>query len=73
MAAPHVCGAAALLESVDPNLTGPQKFDLLVQNTNPYNDERILGSGILDVHQAMLALGTLPPPPENRTVESGKL
>jgi len=35
MSAPHICGIVALLESCNPALTGPQKFNLIVNNTDP--------------------------------------
>jgi subtilisin family serine protease len=69
MAAPHACGVAALLESFDPNLTGPQKFNLMVNNTTPYSDTRDLGSGILNANNALLALGP-PDPPANVTAQA---
>jgi subtilisin family serine protease len=56
MSAPHACGVAALLESHDCSLTGPEKFNLMVNNTNPYTDARDLGSGILDAQKALLAV-----------------
>ncbi len=52
MAAPHICGIAALLESCNPSLTGAQKFSLIVNNTEPYSDVRDLGSGIANVRKA---------------------
>ena len=52
MAAPHLCGIAALLESCNPGLTGTQKFALIVNNTDPYVDARILGSGIANARRA---------------------
>ena len=57
MSAPHACGVAALLESFDCSLTAGEKFGLMVNNTNPYNDSRNLGSGILDVQKALQAVG----------------
>ena len=59
MSAPHACGVAALLESFDCSLTGPEKFSIMVNNTNPYNDSRNLGSGILDAQKALQAVGPL--------------
>lgn len=58
MAAPHVCGVAALLESCAPTLSGPDKFQLLVSNVRPYADTRDLGSGILNAKLALDAAGT---------------
>ena len=57
MSAPHICGIAALLESCDPTLTGPQKFALIVNNTTAYNDSRDLGSGIANAKLALNAAG----------------
>ena len=37
-------GIAALLESCNPSLTGPQKFALIVGHTDPYTDVRALGT-----------------------------
>jgi subtilisin family serine protease len=56
MASPHACGVAALLESFQPGLSGPDKFALMVDNTTPYNDVRDLGSGILNAKLALDAL-----------------
>lgn len=55
MSAPHVVGILALLESCNSSLTGPQKFDLVVNNTDPYTDSRDLGSGIANVALAFAA------------------
>lgn len=60
MAAPHVCGVAALLESCKPELTGPEKFDLLVARTRPYSGSLDLGSGIVNAYDAMRAVGCAP-------------
>lgn len=59
MSTSHACGVAALLESYDCALTGPEKFDLMVNNTNPYSDSRDLGSGIIDAQKALQAVGPL--------------
>ncbi|KPK78009.1 MAG: hypothetical protein AMJ79_01265, partial [Phycisphaerae bacterium SM23_30] len=63
MAAPHVAGVAALLESFDPNLSGPEKLDIMVNTTTPYNDSRNLGAGIINAYNALQAIG----PPESPT------
>ncbi|MCH7947592.1 MAG: S8 family serine peptidase [candidate division Zixibacteria bacterium] len=55
MSAPHICGILALLESCNPALTGPQKFNLIVNNTDPYTDSRDLGSGIANANKALSA------------------
>ena len=59
MSAPHACGVAALLESCDSSLSGPDKFNLMVSNFGPYfdGDGRDLGSGILN---AKLSLDAVP-------------
>jgi PKD repeat protein len=57
MAAPHVCGIAALLESCNPSLTRTDKFDFIVNNTKPYSDSRDLGSGIANANMALSAAG----------------
>jgi subtilisin family serine protease/chitodextrinase len=57
MAAPHICGIAALLESCNPALTGPQKFTLITGHTTPYTDARNLGSGIANARLALIAAG----------------
>jgi subtilisin family serine protease len=53
MAAPHVCGVAALLESYHRDLSGVDKFDIMVNNTKAYSDPRNLGSGIVDADAAV--------------------
>ena len=57
MSAPHVAGIAALLESCDPTLTGPDKFALITNNNNitDYTDSRNLGSGIANANLALQA------------------
>jgi len=57
MAAPHVAGIAALLESCTPSLTRTDKFNLIINNTDPYNDSRNLGSGIANAKKALDAAG----------------
>ena len=57
MAAPHACGIAALLESCDASLTRTDKFNLIVQNTMQYFDNRDLGSGIANADLALAAAG----------------
>jgi subtilisin family serine protease len=60
MSAPHACGVAALLESFASILSGPEKFDIMVNTTEPYDDSRDLGSGILNARKALLS-AALPP------------
>jgi subtilisin family serine protease len=55
MAAPHVAGVAALLESCDPSLTGPQKFNILVANVCTAGSPNI--GGILNAKLALDAAG----------------
>lgn len=55
MSAPHVAGIAGLLKSCNPNLTGSQIQSLIVGNTEPYTDNRDLGSGIANVNLALAA------------------
>jgi PKD repeat protein len=55
MSAPHVAGIVGLLESCSSSLTGPQKFNLVVNNTIPYTDTRDLGSGIANAYLALNA------------------
>jgi serine protease len=57
MSAPHVAGIVGLLESCNPSLSATQKFNYIVNNTNPYSDSRDLGSGIADAFKAMNAAG----------------
>lgn len=57
MSAPHAVGVAALLESFDPSLTGPEKFALMEGNTTPYSGALDLGAGILNAKLALDAAG----------------
>jgi len=59
MAAPHVCGVAALVESYSPACTAEQKRDLLVGTSTSYNDPRNLGSGIVNASGALDAAASL--------------
>lgn len=63
MSCPHVVGLAGLLESKDPSLTGPQKFDIIVNNTNPYLGTKYVGTGIISVKKALDAVGPVTNPP----------
>ena len=63
MACPHVVGVAALLESYDPSLTAQDKWDLIVNNTKPYNMSKYVGAGIVDVRACLDALGAQNNPP----------
>ena len=57
MACPHVVGVAALLESFDPSLSAQDKWDLIVNNTKPYNMTKDVGAGIVDVRACLDAIG----------------
>jgi len=57
---PQVAGIAALLESCDETLSGPDKFNLIVNNTSPYNDTLDLGTGIANAKKALDAAGCAP-------------
>ncbi len=63
MSCPHVVGVAGLLESKDPSLTGPEKFALLVNNTNPYLGTTYIGTGIVSAKKALDAVGPNEDPP----------
>ncbi|UCD18037.1 MAG: S8 family serine peptidase, partial [Candidatus Zixiibacteriota bacterium] len=60
MACPHVVSVAALLESFNPSLTGPEKFAIItdVNNTKPYNQTKYVGVGIVDARKCLDAAGT---------------
>jgi subtilisin family serine protease len=63
MAAPQCCGVAALLESCNPGLTGPDKLNLMVSSARAYVDDgRNLGSGIVNAKDALAAAGCLGAP-----------
>ena len=57
MACPHVVGVAALLESYDPGLSAQDKWDIIVNNTKPYNMTKNVGVGIVDVRACLDAIG----------------
>jgi subtilisin family serine protease len=59
MAAPHVCGVAALVESFAPTCTAPDKFSILTDTANPYSDSRDLGAGIVNARNALDASLTI--------------
>jgi hypothetical protein len=59
---PQIVGIAALLESCDETLSGPDKFNLIVSNTSPYNDSLDLGAGIANAKKALEAAGCGPSP-----------
>jgi subtilisin family serine protease len=53
MSSPHVCGGVALLESFAPGLDDSAKVAILLETTTPYTDPRDLGSGIMNVKNAL--------------------
>jgi PKD repeat protein len=59
MSCPHVVGVAALLESYNPALTGPEKFAIItdVANTKSYNQSKYVGIGIVDARKCLDAAG----------------
>ncbi len=58
MACPHVVGVAGLLESYDPSLTAQDKWNLIVNNSKPYNpSSKYIGTGIVDVRACLDAIG----------------
>ncbi len=58
MAAPHVCGVAALLKSQNPALTAAEIRALMLDNTKPYNKTKNVGIGIVDAKYALDAMVT---------------
>ncbi len=60
MAAPHVCGVTALLESYDPSLSRQDKWDLMCDpaNVNAYNMTKYVGVGIVSAKQCLDAIAT---------------
>jgi subtilisin family serine protease len=75
MAAPHVAGVAALLESCRPSLTRQEKVDIMVQTSIPYSDPRDLGEGIVNAFNAIqICLENVkfdqPPAPSGETIAS---
>ncbi|MFZ5981507.1 MAG: PKD domain-containing protein, partial [Candidatus Zixiibacteriota bacterium] len=63
MSCPHVVGVAALLESYDPTLTAQDKWNLIVNNTKPYNMMKNVGVGIVDVQACLDAIVPQENPP----------
>ena len=55
MAAPHVAGAAALIKSLNPQLTGLEIKDILIQSARPLSNLRtkVAAGGTLDVMAAL--------------------
>src|SRR5205085_887202 len=67
MATPHVAGEAALIWSQNPSLTNVQVKSLITSNVDgytPYSGRTITaGAARINVYNALLAAGTLSPPP----------
>lgn len=65
----HVSGVAALVLSVNENLSSQQVRDILVASTRPFPDascdQLSCGSGILDANAAVLLAGATPGQPDN--------
>jgi len=58
MACPHVVGVAGLLESYDPSLTAQDKWNLIVNNSKPYDQSaKYVGVGIVDARACLDAIG----------------
>ncbi len=66
MSAPHVAGLAALIAAADPSLTRLQRFNLILDSAEPINDtyynQGLLGSGRVNVFNAVMDLGGIDPP-----------
>lgn len=65
-AAPHVAGVAALIFEADPMLTPQEVMEILRATANPMPfEERVVGAGFVDAHNAVraaLGLDAVPPP-----------
>ncbi len=61
MAAPHVAGAAALIQAANPDLSPDQVMDILIATASPMADDiHRVGAGYLDAREAYnLATGTV--------------
>jgi PKD repeat protein len=57
MSCPHVVGVVGLLESYDPTLTAQDKWDLIMNNSKPYNQTKYVGVGIIDARACLDAIG----------------
>ncbi|MEW5925197.1 MAG: PKD domain-containing protein, partial [Candidatus Zixiibacteriota bacterium] len=56
MSCPHVVGVAALLESYNSALTGPEKFNIICNNYKSYNQTKYVGAGIVDARACLDAV-----------------
>ncbi|MBD3257512.1 PKD domain-containing protein, partial [candidate division GN15 bacterium] len=65
MACPHVAGAIAVMESLDPSLSAADKINILLDpaNMKSYNQSRDLGDGLLDLRACLDAIGPADLPP----------
>lgn len=73
MSAPHVAGVAALLWSLDPNLTRTQLRELLQLSAHDEGDagfDKVYGFGLVDALAAarIVSPGSFPTPPRHRSV-----
>ncbi len=60
MAAPHVCGAAALVMSKRPSLTHEEVRNILITTSDPITDSpELVGAGHLNAGRALMASGSL--------------
>jgi len=58
MSCPHVVGVVGLLESYDPTLTAQDKWDLIMNNSKPYDQSsKYVGVGIIDARACLDAVG----------------
>ncbi len=58
MSAPHVAGVAALIESYNPALSGPDKLSLMLNTAIAYSGTKDVGDGIVNAYNALLAAPT---------------
>lgn len=63
MAAPHVAGVAALMLSVNPQLSPSQVRQIIQSTARPISNCQGCGAGIIDAHAAVLAASSNTPAP----------
>jgi hypothetical protein len=63
MSTAHVSGVAALLESCNPGMSGPEKFKAIVESATPYLGSKYVGSGIASAFASLQATGGAGLPP----------